>query len=969
MTELRPPFLSIKSANSQQLRYEVVGILGAGSFGTVYEVRDRDLGRDIAIKVLDPHLVDDPQEQAAFLEEARSSAQLDHPGIVPVYDVGSAGGAWFAMKRIAGMTVEQALCENPRPPGLASAAAVAMIFMRVCDALGSAHAMGTVHRDVKPANLLLGQHGEVWVSDWGLASRSGSLQHGALVGTPLYMAPEQARGEAASPRWDIYAVGAVLHEVLYGVVPLVPGGDDWWERKKTGVRDLAQDALVAAIPAPLCSIIHRCLQVDPGERYADGSALAADLRAFISDGVVAAHRERLPARLLRTTRRHRWTVAVSAPIVLLCVVLGLALAQERFARWASWGSPVADLNSRGWVTAEGEFMVTPGEAISRSGQNNLRIFTKALEGGVAIEYEAYLDPTEPPGDVSLAIGRGLVRSADGAITGLFDPTYCMTGAWDNTGCRIRLSDGTTIASSQHRLTPGVSAVVRLELAAGEVVLSVDGHEECRAQMVILDGPRYCGLYGYYAGKRYKNLHIWQRGLPAQVPATAIGDAFLTQDPPDARHAAEQFARVVVSAPDAAQANKARVRQGLALLQDKQGVAADLVWSQITEQSLRDEAFAGGVMLSVRNENLAEAYQRWQVLTNRETRMAQAAWSSFVRASRFSHAPWAATDALLATGTDLPDTLLVREGRADLLLTRERWAAAIEVCHGIQPQLCIAQLMSGNAGVALADPSTPPSLIAQALLRRGQFADVEAMRPIYSSYCAQTLTYVGRASEILLVPWANTDLKKSALLALDKPQLALNADPSGSSVVTLRALVRLGRLNEALTRSPHNTELLVLAGQMNMAIASAKEGSEWRRIEVTLAVIKGTLPRAMLVPNELDDRDQLISSVIAPWLRALAGQADGREQLAVAAADVRDARAWRIAPLAQAVLSGVPPQGTVALYRIGDQALAKAMSADLVDQRSAAIAAWKAWLALSPAQRNPDDEPLLEVLARSRISAR
>ncbi len=970
MTSADHPFSDIPAVGSAGMRYEVLGVLGIGSYGTVYEVRDRDLGRDIAIKVLDPALSGKADDRVAFLEEARSSARLDHPGIVPVYDVGSsADGSWFAMKRIAGMTVEQGLLSDPRPAALIGIAAIVMTFIRISEAMGSAHAMGTVHRDLKPANLLLGEHGEVWVSDWGLASRSGSTHGDTLVGTPLYMAPEQACCAPVSPAWDIYAIGAVLHEVVYGVPPLLPGEDDWWERKKAGVTD----ALVGqhpAVPAALSSIIRRCLEVESARRYQDGAALATDLRAFMDDGVVAAHRERLPARLVRLARRHRWALAIAGPFLLVCVMLGVALAQERLARWASWGEPIADLNSPGWVTAEGDYTLVSGVATSRSGQNNVRIFTRPLEGSVAIEYDATMDPDQPPGDVSLAIGRGLQRRpADGVITGLKDPLYCMTAAWDDTGTRIRLSDGTTIASSQRRLIPGIVARVRLELLAGEVVLAIDGHEECRAPLLVLDGPRYCSLYAYYPGKIYKNLHIWQRGLSAQVPATAIGDAFLSQDPQDSQHAAEQFARVVASSVDPAIADHARVRHGLALLQAGDGTAADAAWAEITAEDLRQEAYASGVMLCVRTEHLEEAALRWQRLTGRKSAMAQAAWSSFVRASRLSPAAWAATDALLASGNGLPDSLLVREGRADLLMARELWAPALVAARDIQPQQAFLQLILGTAGEALADSSTPPSLRAEALMRCGRFAEVEAQRPTYAATRARALLYSGRAADVLTATWAEPQQRDEALLALDRPLQILEADQHADSAAALRALVRSGHVSEALKRAPKNIDLMLASGQTAAALAIAKAGAEWRRMIVWQAVMNGTLPQPNLTPSEVDDRDQLLCAVIAPWLRAMAGQADGRQALAIAARDVRDARAWRIAPLAQAVLTGSTLSGSVPFYQVGDQALARALAADLAGQRQVAISAWATWQTLSPAQRNPNDEPVLELLARVRQLAR
>jgi serine/threonine protein kinase len=282
------PFEFIKSGKDDCSRFCTLGVLGSGSYGTVYEVHDRDLNRTIAIKVMDPDLVYSAREVADFFSEASSEARLDHPGIVPIYDVGGSSAPWFAMKRIAGTTLEAALYAPQRPAELAAPVPIAMTMLRVAEALGYAHARGIVHRDVKPANLLVGDHGEVWVSDWGLAATSGTGFPDQIVGSPMYMSPEQARSEPAAPTCDVYAFGAVLHELLTGAAPLPVDGSGWWEAKRAGK---IVESRWTGVPRALRAIVRRCLAPDPAGRYPDASAVAVELRAFLTDGVVAAHRE------------------------------------------------------------------------------------------------------------------------------------------------------------------------------------------------------------------------------------------------------------------------------------------------------------------------------------------------------------------------------------------------------------------------------------------------------------------------------------------------------------------------------------------------------------------------------------------------------------------------------------------------------------------------------------------------------
>jgi hypothetical protein len=204
--------------------YEVGELLGKGGMGEVLLARDREIGRDVALKRvrsgLPPQLVD------RFLREAKIQARLDHPAIVPVHEIGTdaEGSPYFTMKRLAGTTLAARLRDGgPSQPLLRA-------FVDVCLAIEFAHARGVVHRDLKPANIMLGDYGEVYVLDWGIArvagdsvtvggdivTLEGHTQAGAVLGTPGYMAPEQAMGEQVTVAADIYALGCILFEILAG---------------------------------------------------------------------------------------------------------------------------------------------------------------------------------------------------------------------------------------------------------------------------------------------------------------------------------------------------------------------------------------------------------------------------------------------------------------------------------------------------------------------------------------------------------------------------------------------------------------------------------------------------------------------------------------------------------------------------------------------------------------------------------
>lgn len=199
-------------------RYEIKGELGRGGMATVYHAYDPRFEREVAIKVLPREMLHDPQFRTRFEREAKTIAILEHPAIVPVYDVGEEDGQpYFVMRYMTGGSLSDRLRKGPIPISEA-----ARIFQRLAPALDSAHAKGIIHRDLKPGNILFDQYGEPYISDFGIAKLSesqGSVTGSAIVGTPSYMSPEQAQGGAVDGRADIYGMGVILFEMLSGEQP------------------------------------------------------------------------------------------------------------------------------------------------------------------------------------------------------------------------------------------------------------------------------------------------------------------------------------------------------------------------------------------------------------------------------------------------------------------------------------------------------------------------------------------------------------------------------------------------------------------------------------------------------------------------------------------------------------------------------------------------------------------------------
>jgi len=352
-------------------RYRILDEIGRGGMGAVLRIWDEDLRRHSAMKVVlgreseaSSEASSEPAVDAItlgrFLEEAQVTGQLDHPGIVPVHELGLGhdGQVYFTMRLVKG----DDLCviyEHVRTgaDGWNPTRALG-VLLKVCEAMAYAHDKGVLHRDLKPANVMVGRYGEVYVMDWGLARVLGqadrhdlrlrspaapqTLVHtartaerhdtpdsplmtmdGVVMGTPAYMSPEQARGEleALGPHSDVYALGAMLYELLAGEMPFVPRGARvsphmvLMRQLEGPPRPLAE--LAPRTPPELVAIAEKAMAREPAQRYRDMTALAADLRAYLEQRVVSAHATGSWAETKKWVQRNRPLAAALAGLVLV----------------------------------------------------------------------------------------------------------------------------------------------------------------------------------------------------------------------------------------------------------------------------------------------------------------------------------------------------------------------------------------------------------------------------------------------------------------------------------------------------------------------------------------------------------------------------------------------------------------------------------------------------------------------------
>jgi serine/threonine-protein kinase len=263
--------------------YELLGELARGGMGVVYKARQRSLGRVVALKMIRGWPLATAAEEQRLRTEAAAAAQLDHPNIVPIYDIGEHDGQpFFSMKLIDGRSLADYLREAPRP----ALRQLVELLTTVARAVHYAHQHGLLHRDLKPDNILIDADGRPHVTDFGLAKRIGGgpgpTPSGVVVGTPNYMAPEQAAGRAPlTTAADVYALGAILYEVLTGRPPFAEATSSATLMELLNAEPVPPCRRNRAVDHDLNTICLKCLDKDPARRYGSAEALADDLGRWL----------------------------------------------------------------------------------------------------------------------------------------------------------------------------------------------------------------------------------------------------------------------------------------------------------------------------------------------------------------------------------------------------------------------------------------------------------------------------------------------------------------------------------------------------------------------------------------------------------------------------------------------------------------------------------------------------------------
>ncbi len=393
-------------------RYPVTGKLGVGGMGDVLRVRDEDVGREMAAKVIRGEARQGLLQR--FVREAQITGQLEHPNIVPLYELGLTpeGQLYYTMKQVQGNDLRSIIAaQHEESRSRRPFVELLQIFLKICDAVGYAHSRGVIHRDLKPANIMVGQFGELQVMDWGLAKVVGQTDSdtgpmtvglgdgplaglpettqdplmtldGSIVGTPAYMSPEQARGEVGrlDRRSDIYSLGAILYELLALQTPYTG------ENSQAVLSQLLQGRPVSPslrapgrdVPWELEAVVKKAMAHRQRDRYETVSALQADIEAFLHGATLKAADYHPGQVLAKWVRRHRAAAVTSATVLAVALVAGvfalvginrqknIALQREQQARQA----------------------LRIAETARRGARRNLRYFEQAAAIQQLIELEA-----------------------------------------------------------------------------------------------------------------------------------------------------------------------------------------------------------------------------------------------------------------------------------------------------------------------------------------------------------------------------------------------------------------------------------------------------------------------------------------------------------------------------------------------------------------------------------------------------
>jgi serine/threonine protein kinase len=552
--------LTVKPPNKYKTRNQI----GEGGMKQIIQVKDRDTARDLAMALLAENPDNEPTVEGRFIHEARITANLEHPNIVPIHDIGvdHNGKPYFTMKLIEGETLAHLLTKvGQREPEYVekyNLRHLLSIFLKVCDAIDFAHAKGIIHLDLKPENIQIGNYGEVLVLDWGLAkiisdvSDPESLQpvtdkslaelsknsnydktlDGEIKGTPGFMAPEQAAGHNSkrSQATDIYALGTMLYTILTLCKPI----------KVKNVQQALDDTVAGniipvternparSVPKPLAAVTMKAMALDPADRYQSVKELIDDVDAFLGGYVTEAEDASFIRYCELWIRRNKITSAIGALLILAVIAVCGMLLMYNIKRSSTWGKGVnitpasVDAFNEEWSAVSGNWRYQDGKLYADAGEGDsfVLFYDKLIYGNIAVEFDAEIVDAEDlqnSGDLSVIIAGSKSNPESAGY-------YLQVGGIGNTSAVIQRRGG-FITAVGFSLESGRKYHIRAEKEGAELRLYCDGQKLLAYRDIFYLEGGLIGLYTFGKGKVFSNIQLYKKDVPELVAPTIEGDAF------------------------------------------------------------------------------------------------------------------------------------------------------------------------------------------------------------------------------------------------------------------------------------------------------------------------------------------------------------------------------------------------------------------------------------------------------------
>ncbi|HTD53071.1 MAG TPA: protein kinase, partial [Thermoanaerobaculia bacterium] len=479
-------------------RYKVIRLLGVGGMGSVYRVHDRELDRDVGLKLIRSDIADNASTLERFKREIQLSSTITHKNVLRVYDLGEADGIKFlTMRYVDGEDLSHILKREGKLP----VDRVVNLFRQICEGLGAAHEQGVIHRDLKPQNVMVDCNDKVFVMDFGLAKsleQSGLTQAGAIVGTPYYMSPEQVKGEATEARSDIFSLGVILYEMATGELPYTGVTPYEVMVQRTLKPPRPPEQINPEIPQYLRRVIERCLSINPELRYSTTAEILQD----IND---ATFRPTMRYRI----QRRRWIVPAGSAVA-LAALLGVSVWALRYRRPAPVAAGqktesvlIADFqNKTGDPVFDGT--LEPSFGLALEGASFLTSYNRGQARKVAAQLKPGATTLDEPLARLVALREGIQVVTSGAIDHKDSDYVVSVRAVDAVTGKQLVSEQASASSKDKVLSTigELAASVRaalgdttprsLQLAAAETFTA--GSVEAAHEYALAQDSQYAGNY-------------------------------------------------------------------------------------------------------------------------------------------------------------------------------------------------------------------------------------------------------------------------------------------------------------------------------------------------------------------------------------------------------------------------------------------------------------------------------------------